>query len=671
MVLAVYAAPIVLSGDATLAGYIKLDDTATWLAFTDQVMANGRDLDGLAPSTHEAVVAINIGDGYPVGVFIPLGIGAELLGTDPAWLIQPYMAVFALLIALAVWSLAAPFVRSPGARAAIAALAAQPALLFGYYLWGGVKELAAAGLIATAAALVAHAVGRPGEPTRLVAPAVVSGAVIGVLSGGGAVWLAPMLLVGGWALGRELPVRAMAGRAAAFALAIGFLALPVILPGGLLPPTSSPLDDDNAIGNLLEPLDPLQVAGIWPAGDFRLPPSAETLAYVLIAVALALAVLGVAEAWRRRAIGALALITAGLVGGVILLVGGSPWVDGKALATVSPVVLFATLLGATTLGATTRPWLGIVAGMLIGAGVIWSNALAYRDVSLAPREQLAELEAIGEEIAGEGPTLMTEYSPYGARHFLRDADPEGVSELRRRTIPLAGGGEVEKGHSTDTDLLNPRALGVYRTLVLRRSPAQSRPPSPYRLAWRGAFYEAWQRPAGLATVPRRLALGSRSNPVAKPRCADVKELASGARALMAAARPKPIQAPLSEPALPSIQADVQVTRPGDYEVWLGGSVRSEAELLVDGEAVAEVRHELNNLGQYVSFGDVPLEAGEHRIQFRLAGADLHPGSGGSGLPAGPIALTRAEAADSRLVRVPTADAETLCGRAWDWIEALG
>ena len=55
-VLAVYAAPIVLSGDATIAGYIKLDDTATWLAFTDQVMASGRDLEGLAPSTHEAVL---------------------------------------------------------------------------------------------------------------------------------------------------------------------------------------------------------------------------------------------------------------------------------------------------------------------------------------------------------------------------------------------------------------------------------------------------------------------------------------------------------------------------------------------------------------------------------------------------------------------------------------
>ena len=41
-VYAVFAAPVVLSGQATFAGYIKLDDTATWLAITDHVMQHGR-----------------------------------------------------------------------------------------------------------------------------------------------------------------------------------------------------------------------------------------------------------------------------------------------------------------------------------------------------------------------------------------------------------------------------------------------------------------------------------------------------------------------------------------------------------------------------------------------------------------------------------------------------
>ena len=61
-VFAVYAAPVVLSGDPTFTGYIKLDDTATWLAFVDRVMDHGRDLSGLEPSSYQTTLA-----GQPAG----------------------------------------------------------------------------------------------------------------------------------------------------------------------------------------------------------------------------------------------------------------------------------------------------------------------------------------------------------------------------------------------------------------------------------------------------------------------------------------------------------------------------------------------------------------------------------------------------------------------------
>jgi hypothetical protein len=669
---AVYAAPIVLSGEATLAGYIKLDDTATWLAFTDQVMADGRDLSGLAPSTHEATLALNIGEGYPIGAFIPLGVGAELLG-DPAWLIQPYMAFLAVLLALAAWELARPLVTSHRVRAGVAFVAVQPALLYGYYLWGGVKELAAAALIATAAALAAHAVERAADRRTLVPLALVSAALIGVLSGGGAVWLVPILLALALALRPRLPGPELFARAAMFAAGLAFLVFPVIVTGGLLPPTSSPLSADDARGNLLEPLDPLQAFGIWPIGDFRLPPTADVAVYALIALAAVLAAAGAVWAWRKRAVGVLCLLAGGIAGTAALALAGSPWVDAKAFATLSPFVLLAALLGAAFLGSARQPWLGAGAGLLIAFGVIWSNALAYRDVSLAPRDQLAELEEIGERIAGEGPTLMTEYSPYGARHFLRAGDPEAVSELRRREIPKRNGEVVRKGFAADTDELDPAALGVYRTLVLRRSPVQSRPPGAYELAWSGEFYEVWQRPAGDASLPPRLPLGSRHDPVAVPRCADVRALAREARTLVAATRPSPVVAGAEETALPgdltAISAAMRAPLAGEYEVWLGGSVRPEVEVSVDGERVGVVRHELNNLGQFIRFGIVGLGAGTHRVQVEFGDADLHPGSGDSTLPVGPLVLSLGEAADTRLIRVPAADATGLCGRQWDWIEA--
>ncbi len=100
-VFAVFAAPIVLSGGATIAGYIELDDSATWLALTDRVMEHGRDLGGLEPSTYEATLAFNLGDGYPVGAFLPFGVAAALVDTDLAWLIQPYIAFLAVLLSLA------------------------------------------------------------------------------------------------------------------------------------------------------------------------------------------------------------------------------------------------------------------------------------------------------------------------------------------------------------------------------------------------------------------------------------------------------------------------------------------------------------------------------------------------------------------------------------------
>ncbi len=88
-VYAVYAAPIVLSGGATFAGYITLDDTATWLALTDHVMQHGRSLAGLAPSTYQVVLKDYLSSGYPLGSFIPLGVGGALTGQDIAWLFQP------------------------------------------------------------------------------------------------------------------------------------------------------------------------------------------------------------------------------------------------------------------------------------------------------------------------------------------------------------------------------------------------------------------------------------------------------------------------------------------------------------------------------------------------------------------------------------------------------
>ncbi|MDQ2700751.1 MAG: hypothetical protein M3Y23_05420, partial [Actinomycetota bacterium] len=115
----VFMAPVIASGEATFLGYVKLDDTSTWLAFTDHVLTHGHSVAGLAPSSYEATVQINLSAGYPLGAFIPLAVGHQLTATDPAWLFQPYMAVMAALIVLVFYEVARPVVRSDTNRALV------------------------------------------------------------------------------------------------------------------------------------------------------------------------------------------------------------------------------------------------------------------------------------------------------------------------------------------------------------------------------------------------------------------------------------------------------------------------------------------------------------------------------------------------------------------------
>ncbi len=145
----VFGAPVLASGHAVWTGYIQLDDIATWLALTDLAMERGRDFAGLPPSSFEATVRSYLPQGYPIGAFLPLGVGGELtLGKDIARLFAPTMAFTAGLLALTLNVLVAPVLGRPRVRAAVAFVAAQPALLWAYVEWGAMKEVVAALLVA-------------------------------------------------------------------------------------------------------------------------------------------------------------------------------------------------------------------------------------------------------------------------------------------------------------------------------------------------------------------------------------------------------------------------------------------------------------------------------------------------------------------------------------------
>lgn len=690
---AAFAAPVVLSGEATFAGYIKLDDTATYLAMTDWASLRGPAVDGLPPSTYEATLETTLALGYPLGALGPLAAGSRLVGTDPAWLFQPYLAFLGATLALALYALTAGLVRAPGWRAAAAVVSSLPALLYGYVLWGGIKEIAAAALVALCAALAPSAAGR-GRLASVAPLAVGAAALVSVLSAGGVVWLVPLagtaLAVAWLGLGR----REALSRAALFVAVAGACALPVIVSALTWLPKARSFTESQ-LGNLSGPLSLAQVAGIWPVGDFRARPEDMRATWLLVAVTLAAAGAGLAWSLRRRSYGLPAYAASVALGALVYVGIGSPWVAAKALVVAGPAVVLAALAGAGWIASTGRRVEAALVGAAIAGGVLWSDALAYREAWLAPRGQLAELEAIGARIAGDAPTLMTDYQPYGARHFLRDADPEGASELRRRYVRLRDGGVVPPGESTDVDALALDGVLTYRTLVLRRSPAGSRPPSPYRLASRGRWYDVWQRDDAAPAVLEHVSLGSGVDAGAPPACTDVRRLAGIARAaggrLAYVERAPAAAVPLGTLALPAgwvaapdaapavvyprgsgaLAASFAAPLPGAYEVWLGGSTRGRTTVLVDGRPVGSVSRQLEHSGNYTLLGRIPLARGEHSLELRYTESALGPATTGPrSFALGPVLLTPTRTGEVVALVEPD-DADGLCSRRLDWLEAIG
>lgn len=728
----VYGAPVILSGEATFTGYIKLDDTATWLAFADHVLTYGHSVAGLNPSSYEAVVQINLSAGYPVGAFIPLAIGGELTGTDPAWLFQPYLAVMAAMLALVFYEVIRPVISSVGVRSGVVFVAAQPALLVGFAYWGGIKELATAALVATlAASAVWLARTEPEWTLRSTAPVPIAAgaALIGVMGIGGAPWILAVgvgvLVLMGLEIAssrraeNERPagqggvIRSFALRGVIVAAGIALIGLPTVFAAGqFFSPDQDGLTSGQEMGNLIRELSLAQYVGPWLSGDFRLEPVDMWITTVLVVAGLIAFIFGLWASWVRRARGLLLVAFGTGLGSLIVWLLGSPWVQGKALATgtasflVVAMVGIAALISSPSIFAISTPdsdkldlarYLRAFGAVLliVPAGVLVSNALAYDEAWLAPRAQLVELEEIGEEFAGQGPGLMTEYQPYGVRHFLRKLDAEGASELRRRLIPKLDGTEAEKGAWVDTDqlLLDPARDGLltYRTLVLRRSPLQSRPPYPYELIRSGDYYDVWQRPESFepGSLVQHKPFGSPTDPGAVPSCAAIAAVAAKAGPTgSVAAAPAPRIATASFTDFPNdwvpdpaggtvtplsdgtARAEATLPDAGRWQVWIGGSARGEASVTVNGIDAGSVRGRLNNNAQFIELDQLDLEAGPVQIEVTYEQGGLpRPATGAYPFGIGPVVFTPVDREDS-LVTVAPADYRQLCGRRLDWVAAL-
>lgn len=671
----VIAAPVLFTGKPGFTGYARIVDTSYEFDLAAHFAHTGRSIPGTISSAYQAVIAKYLGSGYPGGGQWTLGALSNLMPVDLSWLYQPFLAFLTAMCALSLYSLLGRLIESRPLRALGALVAAQPNVLVAYVLGGGIKELSTICFLLLTAATLAAVLPRL-EPGRRAIPATIAlAATVASFSLTTLPWIG-VLGVGTCltviALQRQR-VRALAG-SAQIALGAIVLSAPTLAAALKLLPVvsgSGPVD----LGNLSTPVPAITAAGVWIGGDIRYTQYAHrTPSEALAIVVLVMAACGVAFAVRRRAWAVVWLGAAGAVALYYVAHRYGPWIQFKADCISSPIALLLAFAGVGALVRVRRlrP-VGLLAGVAIAAGVLAGNALLYHDTSLAPYERLHNLEYIGQRFAGQGPTLTPDFEEY-AEYYLRDADQ--TSMVTGPTLGLRPGVNraAEPGgiFAYDLNEFAPSWIESFRTIVMRRDPLASRPPSNYRLAYLSDYYEVWQRTAPASTVYAHLAVtdgpGHASADADAAVCADAMRSAhkAGPHARIAY-MPAPshyIQFDSSDMVLRgglsngggaiigigagSAVREQRVPLAGRYDLYMGGSIGRPVSVIVDGRQVAQDAYQESYPYQWLLIGSVWLSRGTHRIEITRGGFGLHPGNGdgidGFNRTIGPLDLMPAQPA---------------------------
>jgi hypothetical protein len=704
---AIVAAPIVLSGKPGFTGYAHIVDISYEFDLSAHFASSGRSIPSVASSAYQVDLMKYLSSGYPAGTQSTLGALSNLMPVDLSWLYQPFLAFLAAMSALSLYVLLGRLVAPRPLRALGAFVAAQPNILMAYTYAGGIKELGTSCFLLLLAALLAQVLprARPGR-ALLAVPVALSATFaclllttvpwIGVLSAG--------VLVTVLVFQRERLQALLAG--AQIAVVAFVLSLPLIGAAVKLLPlaTGTGLLE---LGNLSMPVPEITAAGVWINGDYRYPQDAHHLPSEVLAVAvMILAVCGLIYAFRRRAWSVAWLGIAGLVAVIYVAHRYGPWIQFKADCVTSPIALLMAFAGVGALTRISRRVLvGAVPALVIAAGVLAGNALLYHDTSLAPYARLHDLEYIGNRFAGQGPTLTPDFEEY-AEYYLRDDDQDSMVNGPRLELRPGVNRETEPGGTWSYDLNEYplKFVESFRTIVMRRGPLASRPPSNYRLVYISGYYEVWQReqPAQSVVTLEPL-LDSTGDTKTAAEKADAHNAAVCA-SLTAAARKVGPAAQLAYMPTPSgyIQLDdsnltlsggfarsggvIEATGagravreqpipvPGPYDFFIEGSFGRPVDVSIDGRHVATAAYQESYPAGWIEITSHWLSAGVHRFEITRGGISLHAGNGDGVDPTnrtiGPLLLVPAGTSVPALRYTSVGALSSLCraARPPRWIE---
>jgi hypothetical protein len=696
---AVIAAPVVLSGKPGFTGYAHIVDISYELDLSAHFAHSGRSIPPVATSAYQTVLAKYLGTGYPGGGPWTLGALSNLTPVDLSWLYQPFLAFVAAMSALSLYALLGTVIDSRALRALGAFIAAQPNTLIGYVLAGGIKELCASSFLLLLAALIAQVLPRvrPGR-SMLAIPVALAATFaslslttvpwIGVLGAGVLLTVLVFQRERAWTLLAGLQIAAVAAVLSLPTLAVSFKLLPLATGSGLV-----------ELGNLSQPVPTITAAGVWISGDYRYPQYAHHLPSELLAVlVLILAACGLVFALRRRAWSLAWLGIAGLVAVYYVAHRYGPWIQFKAVCVTSPIALLMAFAGVGALIQVSRRTLvGALPALAIAAGVLAGNALMYHDTTLAPYARLHDLEYIGKRFAGQGPTLTPDFEEY-AEYYLRDDNQDSMVNGPRLALRPGVNREAEPGATWNYDLDEYPLSFVesFRTIVMRRDPLASRPPSNYRLVYLSGYYEVWQRAQPEQSVYTLVPVVNTDNTRYVSACAS---LAAAVRKTGPAARiaymPPPtgyVQLDNSDLKLSGGFApsggvilatgsgravrDQQIPEAGRYDFFIEGSFGRPVNVIVDGHHVGTAAYQVSYPGEWIEIASRWLSRGTHRIEITRGGVSLHPGNGDGVDPSnrtvGPLIIIPAQSAVPALRYGTAGDAYRLCKSKQPprWIEIM-
>jgi hypothetical protein len=694
-------APVLLAGRVSMSSFMTLSDSAVHLIGADFLMRHGQHYTHLdVRNSYGRFIDYYYNTSYPSGADTLFGGSAFLLGLSLMWAFQPFNAFMLALAAGPTWLLA----RRMGLRGPWAALATLttvlPALVYAYVLFGSVKEVTALSMtLALGALSVGHRDWLRAGATRAIPFGLVAAAGVSALGVAFGAWALAAAVVLAAILALQLASRRHQGQRRGVALLLGAGVLAALIAAW---PTWSDLSGSLQVaneiastsnsGNLHGALRAEQVLGVWLNGSYKLEPTggAHVLTHVLMLVALLAAALGAVNLLRTRAYALASWIALILLAWLAVSHWVTTWGGAKTLMLTSPVVVLLAWGGVGAL--RSLPWRAASLGgatllaLVLGGGVLVSDAMQYRASDLAPTARYEELASIDSRFAGRGPTLFTDFDEY-SMYELRDLDIGGPDFVYPPPAVVASAGGY--GQPVDLDRIRPSALLAFPLIVTRVDPAASRPPSAYSLLWQGRYYQVWGRRPGAPAALQHVALSG--SPAAQ--CTEMALLAGSAGAgspvrLVASRVPMIVRVGLGRSAHPrswgherralvmerpgTLHARFTLSSAGVWDVWIQGDIMPSVRLSVDGRELATISGELS--GNSLVSDTIPaiparLAAGAHSLSLTRTRAGFGPGETGSAV-LDSIFLTPAAASAPTLESVPAAQWRLLCGHRYQWIELV-